>query len=108
MALDELRDQWGEEYPLAVNVWERNWDRISTMFRFTDDKIAAVQGYQQHVLNAEENWITKAIRINWCAHYMVDLDGRAQVSSLLQLLGSTMIICTDVLRTMKWLPSGRS
>ena len=36
-ALDELKDQWGEKYPLAVSVWERNWDRISTMFRFTEE-----------------------------------------------------------------------
>ena len=33
----ELKKEWGDEYPLAVNVWERNWDRISTMFRFTEE-----------------------------------------------------------------------
>jgi putative transposase len=37
LALDELKAQWEEEYPLAVSVWERNWDRISTMFRFTEE-----------------------------------------------------------------------
>jgi transposase-like protein len=37
IALDELKDQWGDEYPLAVGVWERNWDRIRTMFRFTEE-----------------------------------------------------------------------
>ncbi len=36
-SLDELKEQWGDEYPLAVNFWERNWDRISTMFRFTEE-----------------------------------------------------------------------
>jgi len=35
MALEELKEQWGDKYPLAVGVWERNWDRIRTMFRFT-------------------------------------------------------------------------
>ena len=37
VALDELKDQWGDEYPLAISVWERNWDRIRTMFRFTEE-----------------------------------------------------------------------
>ena len=34
-ALDELKEKWNEEYSLSVSVWERNWDRIRTMFRFT-------------------------------------------------------------------------
>ena len=29
--------KWGEKYPLAINAWARNWDRISTMFRFTEE-----------------------------------------------------------------------
>jgi len=37
MALDELKAEWGDRYLLAVNTWERNWDRIRTMFRFTDE-----------------------------------------------------------------------
>ena len=31
-SLDELREHWVDDYPLAVGVWERNWDRIRTMF----------------------------------------------------------------------------
>lgn len=37
MALEELKEQWGDRYPLGVGVWERNWDRIRTMFQFTDE-----------------------------------------------------------------------
>jgi len=36
-ALDELRQKLGATYALAVNTWERNWERIRTMFRFTDE-----------------------------------------------------------------------
>jgi len=36
-ALDELKKEWGDKYPLAVGIWERNWDRIRTMFRFTEE-----------------------------------------------------------------------
>ena len=34
-SLDEVKERWEGAYPLAVGVWERNWDRIRTMFRFT-------------------------------------------------------------------------
>jgi len=35
--LDELETKWGKEYPLALRVWNRDWDRISTMYRFTEE-----------------------------------------------------------------------
>lgn len=34
-SLDELKERWSDEYPLAVGVWDRNWGRIRTMFRFS-------------------------------------------------------------------------
>jgi len=34
---DELEAKWGNEYPLAVRVWDRSWGRISNMYRFTDE-----------------------------------------------------------------------
>jgi len=37
MALDELKQEWGDKYILAVGAWERNWDRIRTMFGFTQE-----------------------------------------------------------------------
>lgn len=36
-ALEELKKKWGTTYALAVNVWERNWERIRTMYRFTEE-----------------------------------------------------------------------
>ena len=35
--LDDFEAKWGKEYPLALRVWNRDWDRISTMYRFTDE-----------------------------------------------------------------------
>ena len=37
IAFEELSDKWRNQYALAVDVWERNWDRISTMFEFTPE-----------------------------------------------------------------------
>lgn len=36
-SLDAVREHWAGEYPLAVGVWDRNWERIRTMFRFTEE-----------------------------------------------------------------------
>jgi transposase-like protein len=35
--LDDFEAKWGKEYPLALRVWDRDWERISTMFRFTEE-----------------------------------------------------------------------
>lgn len=36
-AFDRLESKWADKYMLAVNVWERNFNRISTMFAFTPE-----------------------------------------------------------------------
>ena len=36
-SLDAAREHWAGEYPLAMGVWDRNWERIRTMFRFTEE-----------------------------------------------------------------------
>jgi putative transposase len=35
--LDEFKSKWGNEYPLALKIWDRDWERISTMYRFTEE-----------------------------------------------------------------------
>ena len=36
-AFETLEQKWGEQYPLAVSRWDRNWDRISAMYQFTPE-----------------------------------------------------------------------
>jgi len=36
-ALQRLEEKWAEKYPLAVKVWQRGFDRIRTMYRFTPE-----------------------------------------------------------------------
>ena len=36
-AFEKLEEKWSGQYLLAVNVWERNWERIATMFQFTPE-----------------------------------------------------------------------
>lgn len=59
---------------------------------FSGRQIAAVQGYQLHVLNANQNWITKAIRVMFSMGYMIDLVARMRLGSWIPLGGSVMMI----------------
>lgn len=70
--------------------------------RFTSDQIAAVQGYQLHDLNAEENWITKGIRIMYSANNMVEMNAKNKLGLLLPLTGSVYMIRTDILKKLKF------
>lgn len=35
MELDNFQNKWGEDYPLVVASWRRNWHRLSTFFDYT-------------------------------------------------------------------------
>ncbi len=35
-ALDDLASKWGEKYPVVINSWVNNWDRLSTYFRYSE------------------------------------------------------------------------
>jgi len=64
---------------------------------FVNDKIAAVQGYQYTVLNADENWITRAARTFMSTAYAIDYAGRFASGAAPQLGGGLMMIRRDVL-----------
>lgn len=35
-ALLELSEQWGKKYPLVVNSWQSNWEKLSTYFEYPE------------------------------------------------------------------------
>jgi len=70
--------------------------------KFNDDGVAAVQGYQRHDLNAEENWITKGVRVWMSLYYMVELNGQQRLGLFLPLTGSVFMVRTDVLRQLRF------
>jgi len=70
--------------------------------RFENDEVAVVQGYQRHVLNAEENWITKGLRV-WLSMYnMVELNGQQRLGLFSPLTGSVFMMRADVLRKLRF------
>jgi len=65
--------------------------------RFTDERVAAVQGYHLAILNADENWITRAGRMVLTYAYAIDYPARFAMGGAPQLGGSVMMIKREVL-----------
>ena len=64
--------------------------------------IAAVQGYQWHVLNKSENWITRGVRSEYSGSYVIERSGTEIYRGLKQISGSVYMIRKDVL-AIYWL-----
>src|SRR3989344_1382307 len=68
----------------------------------TDTKVAAVQGYQWHVLNKSENWITRGVRTEYAGSYVIERSGEEIYQGLKQIAGSVYCIRADILRAFGW------
>ncbi len=60
--------------------------------------IAAIQGYQWHVLNKSENWITRGVRTEYAGSYVIERSAAEIYSGLKQIAGSVFMIRADLLR----------
>ena len=69
---------------------------------FTNDRVAAVQGYQRHVLNCSENWITRGVSAGFSAEYMISRTALQLLGSMRLISGSVFAIRADVLRRYGW------
>jgi cellulose synthase/poly-beta-1,6-N-acetylglucosamine synthase-like glycosyltransferase len=67
-----------------------------------DERVAAVQGYQWHMLNASENWITKGIRAEFSGSYVLERTGQELFGAMKMISGSVYMIRADVLRRLGW------
>ncbi len=66
------------------------------------NKTVAIQGYQWHVLNKSENWITRAVRTEFAGSYIVERSGTQLFSLLKQIAGSVYAINATVLKDVGW------
>ncbi|HKZ34373.1 MAG TPA: glycosyltransferase family 2 protein, partial [Patescibacteria group bacterium] len=69
---------------------------------YRGSNIAAIQGYQWHVLNKSENWITRGVRSEYAGSYVVERSGTEFLGSLKQIAGSVYMIRADVLKYFGW------
>jgi len=73
-----------------LRVWHRN------------KEVAAVQGYQWHYLNSGENWLTKGVRAEFSASYVVERTSQELASSMKMIAGSVFMIKAETLRKYGW------
>ena len=69
---------------------------------YTKSNVAAVQGYQWHVLNKSENWITRGVRSEYAGSYVIERSGTEIYGGLKQISGSVYMIRKDVLQEVGW------
>ncbi len=66
------------------------------------DRVAVVQGYQWHMLNASENWVTKGVRAEFSGSYVLERAGQELFGAMKMISGSVYMIRADVLRKLGW------
>ena len=67
--------------------------------------VAAVQGYQLHYLNRNENWLTKGVRVEYSGSYMVERVAEEALGAMKMVSGSVFMLRADVLRGLGWTTS---
>jgi glycosyltransferase involved in cell wall biosynthesis len=72
-----------------------------------DKNLAAVQGYQWHILNKDENFVTSGIRFGFAGGYMVERVAQQYFGAMKMIAGSVFLIRRDVMEKFGWqMPDG--
>jgi cellulose synthase/poly-beta-1,6-N-acetylglucosamine synthase-like glycosyltransferase len=69
---------------------------------YKKSNVAVVQGYQWHVLNKSENWVTRGVRSEYAGSYVIERSGTEIYSGLIQISGAVYMIRRDVLEEVGW------
>lgn len=69
---------------------------------YSASNIAVVQGYQWHILNKSENWITKGVRSEYAGSYVIERSGAEIYGGLKQVSGSVYMIRREPLEKVGW------
>ena len=69
---------------------------------FSKSNLAVVGGYQWHVLNKSENWITRGVRAEYAGSYVIERPGREILGLIKQISGSVYMIRSDLLKKFGW------
>jgi len=67
--------------------------------------VVAVQGYQLHYLNKNENWLTKGVRTEYSGSYMVERVAEEALGAMKMVSGSVFMVRADALRSLGWTTS---
>jgi cellulose synthase/poly-beta-1,6-N-acetylglucosamine synthase-like glycosyltransferase/transposase-like protein len=90
-------------YPDSLELFLKYFQHSSKTGNLGDlGNIGAVQGYQWHVLNKSENWITRGIRSEYSGSYVIERSSAEIYGGLKQISGSVYMIRRDVLENTGW------
>lgn len=64
--------------------------------------LAALQGYQWHVLNKDENFVTHGVRFGFSGGYMVERVAQQYFGTMKMIAGSVFMIRRDVMDEFTW------
>lgn len=93
-------------YPDSLTLFLKYFKSKNNMSEdYKNTNIAAVQGYQWHVLNKSENWVTRGVRSEYAGSYVIERSGTEVYGGLKQISGSVYMIRRDILQKIGW---GRS
>lgn len=59
--LSMLEDKWGKKYPVVIESWRKNWHKLSTYFKYTQDirrliyTTNAIEGFHRQVRKVTKN-----------------------------------------------------
>lgn len=98
---------WYFENSKYMNKNNRKNNREDIVFEHIEDwyrklETAAVQGYQWHMLNAGENWLTRGVRVEYSGNYMVERACQEVLGTMKMVAGSVFMIKANVLRKYRW------
>ncbi len=54
-ALEALEESWGKKYPVVLSSWQRNWEKLTTYFKYPADirrmiyTTNAIEGYHRQI-----------------------------------------------------------
>ncbi len=89
-------------YPDTIQMFLKHFQAVNNNRDYKESNIAAVQGYQWHVLNKSENWITRGVRTEYSGSYVIERATNEILKNLRQIAGSVYMIRADVLKRFGW------
>ncbi len=90
-------------YPDTLELFVKNFKvNNNNSEDYKNSSVAVVGGYQWHVLNKSENWITRGVRAEYAGSYVIERPGREILGLLKQISGSVYMIRADLLKKFGW------
>ncbi|HJX45876.1 MAG TPA: glycosyltransferase family 2 protein [Patescibacteria group bacterium] len=90
-------------YPDTLELFLKYFEVQNNMSEdYKKTNVAAVAGYQWHVLNKSENWITRGVRTEYSGSYVIERSGTEIYGGMKLIHGSVYAIRKDALEAVGW------